>query len=221
MGFDKLNEVVAKLKTNGLRAQRGFPAEGMPQLNGTVAAVNLAAITPEQTQVAVQIFSSISGVECETFAQSVAETLVAMGAVYTAEKCDFDSRAGLFTCRVIGTWKANTDCLVRISGESLVYLTSVSVKRTISRTRVTDPVTEETVEECRDIGWNIALEEILPGSVMPDEDADSEFTVYIYRPNGYERFDKCKWVQISLETVANGLRRTRVARTWEDRQIFE
>lgn len=221
MGFSKLNEVVQALEAGGLRAQRGFPVEVMPDLKGTVAAVQLESITPEQTKVAVYVLSPLGGRACEYGAQLAATALESNGAVYSVEACAFDKETGLFICRVIGTWNTSTDCVVRIENKNLEHLRSVSVKRSVSRELVLDWDTEEMVEECTDQGWNITMEELLPADSMPQADLQEEFTLYIFRTNGYERYNNCRWMQISLESVANGLLRTRVARTWEDRQVFE
>lgn len=221
MGFSKLTAVVDKLNEKGLRAQRGYPAQKMPDLITTVAAVNLDAITPEQTRIAVRIFSPTSGPTCEAGAQIAAEALSELGALYAVEGCSYDGKMGLFTCRVTGTWTTSSNCTVQVAGLNQPYVVAVSVKRAVARTRVADPETGEMVEECRDMGWNITIEEILPANSLPETDVQGEFLVRIFRPSGYESYQKCKWAQISIQSVANGLRRLRIARTWEERTVTQ
>ncbi len=97
----------------------------------------------------------------------------------------------------------------------------VSVKRAVSRTRVAEGDTGQMVEECRDMGWNITIEEILPANALPDVDVQGEFTLRVFRPMGHETYQKCRWAQISIQSVANGLRRMRIARTWEERTVTQ
>lgn len=219
MGLSKLTEVVDKLNEKGLRAQRGYPAKRMPDPLTTVATVHLAAMTPEKTQVAVRIFSPTSGQACEAGAQIAAAALSELGGIYQVDGCSFDTKMGLFTCCVTGSWTTSSNCAVQVAGVNQPYVTGVSVKRSVSRTRVTDPKSGEVTEECRDMGWNITLEEILPANALPEADLQEAFSLRVFRPEGQESYPNCKWVQISLQSVANGLRRVRIARTWEDRTI--
>ncbi len=221
MGFGKLTQVVDKLNESGLRTQRGYPAKLMPELGTTVAAVNIASITPQETRVAVRILSPTSGSTCEAGAKTAATALSELGAVYQVGECGYDSQMGLFTCCVTGIWKTTSNCTVQVNGVNVKNTVAVSVKRSVARTLVTDPETGTTAEECRDQGWNITIEEILPANTLPEVDLTDAFTVAIYRPGGYEQYKNCKWVQISLQSVANGLRRLRIARTWEDRIVQE
>lgn len=221
MGFGKLNDVVDILNENGLRAQRGYPIEVMPDISGPVASVHMESFTQEYTKVAVQVYSKKNGRDCELASEVTAVLLEELGAAYSVGRCTFDSKTGLFTCRIVGTWSTSTNCTVHVDDEILKHLVAVSVKRSVSREMVMDWANDEMVEECRDMGWNITIEELLPANSMPEEDIQDEFTVEIFRPKGSERFASCKWVMISLESVANGLRRVRVARTWEDRAVSE
>lgn len=221
MGYTKLTAVVDKLNEKGLRAQRGYPAKLMPDLLTTVAAVNMDSITPENTRVVVRILSPTSGNACEAGAQMAMTAFSELGAIYEAEGCSYDSKMGLFTCRVVGAWKTSSNCTVQVAGVNQTYVVGVSVKRSVNRTRVADPETGQMVEECRDMGWNITLEEILPANSLPPADVDEEFTLRIFRPTGHESYQKCRWVQISIQSVANGLRRLRIARTWEERTVTQ
>lgn len=221
MGFAKLTAVVDKLNEKGLRAQRGYPAQRMPDPITTVAAVNVECITPEQTRVVVQIFSPTSGPTCEAGAQIAMTALGELGAIYEVGGCGYDSKMGLYTCRVTGAWKTSSNCTVQVAGINQPYVVGVAVKRAVSRTRVADPETGQMVEECRDMGWNITIEEILPANALPEADVQEEFTLRVFRPTGHESYQKCRWAQISIQSVANGLRRLRIARTWEERTVTQ
>lgn len=220
MGFDRITEAVDALNAAGLRAQRGYPAGVMPCLTGPVAAVNVKTVSPEETKLAVQVFSAVDGPACEDAARLASETLTGIGAICTAEGCRWDNRAGVFSCLVVALWRERTDCRIVADGKTLSYAVAVSAKKHISSVQVTDAATGETVEERRDLGWSITVEELLPSDYMPETDTKEPFTVYIHRPGGSERYEKCQWVQSLLEDVPGGLRRVRMARTWEIRGII-
>ena len=220
MGFRKVNAVIEALRNEDVSADHSYPEEIMPELDHTVAAVHLNRLTPEMTRVAIHIFSPRKGLRCEEAAARAVGALKGLGAQYQVDDCTFDSKSGCFTCCVLGTWTTNTTASVLVGEKKLNYLTEVSVKRSVSRSMVWDPLEGEMGEDCKDIGWNITIQEMLPADAMPEEDMDGEFMLVIHRTSGYERYNKCRWVQISLESVANGMMRTRVARTWEDRSVF-
>lgn len=220
MGFDRINQAVAALQEAGLRVRRGYPAGEMPCITGTAAAVNVGAISPEQTKLTIQVFSGVDGPACEDAAAVAFDALSAIGAVCTVEGCRWESRAGVFFCTVAAVWQERAVCGVKVAGTELPYVVGVTVKQQISRVQVTDPVTGETAEECRDLGWSITIEELLPENYLPEKEGKDAFTVYLYRQGGTERYEKCQWVQVLLENVAGGIRRTRVARTWDGRSLF-
>lgn len=221
MGFDRIAQAVDALNEAGLRAQRGYPAAKQPEITGAVAAVNMQSVTPAQTQLAIQVFSAVDGPSCEDAAKTAMDILSQSGATCTADGCRWDSRAGLFSCMVTATWRVSAACTVKIGNVSVPYANGVTAKKHISRVQVTDPETGETKEEIRNLGWSVTLEELLPADYMPETDTANKFTIYIYRPGGTERYEECQWIQILLEDVPGGLRRTRVARTWENRGIFD
>jgi hypothetical protein len=112
-----------------------------------------------------------------------------------------------------------TDNLVTVGNQELVHAIGVTAKKHISRVQVTDPESGAIREENRNLGWSVTIVELLPKLQMPETERQETFTVYIQRPGGKERYEQCQWVQILLENVPGGLRRTRVARTWENRDI--
>ena len=220
MGFRKVTAVLEALRNEDVPADHSYPAEIMPALDHTVAAVHLDHMTPEMTRVAVHIFAPKKGQFCEICAERVVAVLKELGAQYQVGNCTFDKHSGCFTCCVLGTWTTTTAASVLVDGKKVTYLTEVSVKRSVSRSRVWDPMEEEMAEDCKDMGWNITIREMLPADSLPGADMNDEFMLVIHRTGGYERYNKCRWVQISLESVANGMLRTRVARTWDDRSVF-
>lgn len=221
MGYERITQAVDALNGAGLRAQRGYPNGVMPNLTGPVAAVNVGMISAEQTKLLVQVYAAKDGITCEDSAQIASEALADIGALCTVENCRWDSRAGVFFCPVTAIWQEHADCTVMIGSKTLPYATGVTAKKHISRVQVTDPETGNTTEECRNLGWSVTIEEMLPADYMPASDAQSDFTVFIFRPAGTERYEKCQWIQILLENVPGGLRRTRIARTWEARAVLD
>ena len=220
MGFDRITETVSALQAAGLHAQRGYPADPMPELVQTAVAVNVEQISASQTKLAVQVCSGVDGPSCEDTAETVVTVLSQLGAQCIVEGCRWDSRASVFVCVVKAVWDAMVNCTVKVGNATVLYARCVTAKKHISRVQVTDPETGEQKEECRNMGWSITVEELLPREHMPETDTTNEFTMYIQRPGGTERYEKCQWIQITLENVPEGVRRVRVARTWENRGLL-
>lgn len=219
MGFARITEAVEALQAAGLRAGRGYTAGKMAALTGPVAAVNVHTVSAEQTVLLVNVYDMVEGPACEDAAKTAMEALEAIGGLCTVTGCQWDGRAGVFCCPVKAVWQEHADCTVTVGNLELVYATGVTVKKHISRVQVTDPESGETKEENRDLGWSVTIVEMLPKDYMPEKERQETFTVYIQRPGGKERYEQCQWVQILLEDVPGGLRRTRMARTWENRDI--
>lgn len=219
MGFDRITQALEALNGAGLRAARGFAAGKMAALTGPVAAVNVDTISPERTVLRVNVYAMTEGPACEDAAQQAAQALESTGGLCTVTGCQWDGRAGVFCCPVKVVWQEHADCKVTLGNQELAYATGVTAKKHISLVQVTDPETGETREENRNLGWSVTIVEMLPKDYMPETERQEVFTVYIQRPGGKERYEKCRWVQNLLENVPGGLRRTRVARTWENRGI--
>lgn len=223
MGFDRIMETVSLLREAGIRTERGIPADTIPHLTGTVAAVSVEKLSPAETVAAVDVYSPAAsgGVICEDAAYAAVQALTRAGAQCTMTCCQFNGKAGVFCCRVLAVWQEKTECTVKVAGVTLEHVTSVTAKRSVKRAKVTDPETGETVEECTDLGWSVTIAELLPAEEMAQEDTADTFTIYVYRKAGWERYLQCQWVQILLEDTPAGLRRVRVARTWEERKLTE
>lgn len=219
MDLGRVTDAVVVLTDAGIRAQRGYPNKKMPCLTETVAAVNVQRISPEETVLAVQVLSPQDGPKCEDVACEAMQILTELGAMCTMSACSYESKAGVFMCTVTATWKERADCTVKAEGKTLSYAVEVTVQRELSRVRVTDPETGETAEECRDMGWSITIEELLPADYLPEREGTDAFPIYIYRPGGSERYTECQWLSVLLENVPGGIRRRRVARTWETRSL--
>lgn len=219
MGMDTVTETIRVLSDAKIRTRRGFPTEKMPQLTGPVAAVNVERITPEETVLAVRVFSAKDGSECEDTAWLAHKLLTALGALCTMGDCRYESKAGVFICTVTVVWPDRVECTVKAANKTLQYAVEVTAERELSRVMVQNAETGKMVEECRDMGWTITIEERLPADYLPESDTTDEFTIYIYRPGGSERYQKCQWLSILLENVPGGIRRRRVARTWDRRSL--
>lgn len=219
MGFARIKQAVEVLQAAGLQAGRGYRAGKMVTLTEPVAAVNVESLQPEKTVLAVRVYAMTEGTDCEDAAEKAMEALEAIGALCQMEGCRFDSRAGVFCCPVKALWQEHPDCKVTVGNQELVHAIGVTAKKHISRVQVTDPESGAIREENRNLGWSVTIVELLPKLQMPETERQETFTVYIQRPGGKERYEQCQWVQILLENVPGGLRRTRVARTWENRDI--
>ena len=219
MGFARINQAVEALQTAGLQADRGYRTGKMAALTEPVAAVNVDSIRPEKTSLIIHVYDGTDGAACEDAAEKAMVALEAIGALCQVEACRFDSRAGVFCCPVKAVWQEHADCKVTVGNQELVYATGVTAKKHISRVQVMDSESGEIREENRDLGWSVTIVEMLPKDYMPETERQEVFSVYIQRSGGKERYEKCQWVQNLLENAPGGLRRTRVARTWENRDI--
>ena len=103
MGIDRVTAVIEALRKAGMRAQRGFPAEKIPYLTESVAAVNLEQGQVGSNIVAVWIYTpmGLGGAACEEKAMQAAKTVTGMGGKYEFSGCGFDSRVGLFCMKVL------------------------------------------------------------------------------------------------------------------------
>ena len=219
MGMDRVTQTVQALSDANIRTRRGFPTERMPQLSEPMTAVQVQRMTPGETVLVVTVFSPKGGPDCEDTAWIVYGLLTELGATCTMGACRYESKAGVFACAVTVVWPERVDCTIKAAGKTLQYAVEFTVQREISRVMVLDTDSGQQVEECRDKGWTICIEELLPASYLPETDTTSEFTIYIYRPGGSERYQKCQWLSVLIENVPNGIRRKRVARTWENRSL--
>lgn len=219
MGLTRVDDAVIELIGAEIPARRGYPGKMMPCLTETVAAVNVQRISQEETVLAVQVLSPQDGPTCEDTACEAMQALTDLGATCTMGECRYESKAGVFVCPVTATWKERPECTVKAEGKTLSYAVEVTVQRELSRVQVTDPDTGETAEECRDMGWSITIEELLPADYLPEKEGMDAFPIYIYRTGGSERYTGCQWLSVLLENVPGGIRRRRVARTWEARSL--
>lgn len=219
MGMDRVSQTLQALKDAEIQAKRGFPKERMPQLTEPVVTVHVERISEEETVLLVRVFSAQDGAQCEDLAWQVKNLLAGLDALCVIGPCRYENQAGVFFCEVTASWQKEADCTVRVLNKTLQYAVEVTTERELSRVRVLDAETGETVEECRDQGWTITIEERLPADYQPESDTTDEFTIYIYRAGGSERYQKCHWMNILLENVPGGIRRRRVARTWDRRSL--
>ena len=107
MGLPNVEDAVAYLTAVGIRTARGYPGARMPQITGTVAAVNVEKLEAgKRTLVAYICGPWKQGAEaCERTAFHAAEAWTSAGATCTYGGCEFDGKSGMYILRVLGVWE--------------------------------------------------------------------------------------------------------------------
>lgn len=221
MGLDRIAQTLQALSAAGIPADRGYPTSKVPQLTEAVAAVNIGQLTAEETILRVTVFcpAELGGALCEDTAQTVAQLLAQQGAVCTVRNCGFSGKTGLFSAEVQVQWATPVSCQVTVDNIAVSFLTGVSTKRTVEVNQVWSEEAGKFVIGEADLGWEITVEELLPLDQMLAAENERTFTLKIIRQGCAETYTKCKWGKVQIEETPFGLRKVRVARTWEDREV--
>lgn len=107
MGKFTVGNAISALLGNGVRVQRGYPGDLMPQLTGAVAAVNMHKWEPMKNTILATICAPMTmGVyACEDLAERVVKLWGAEGGVCSYGDLGFDRKSGIYTLEVYGVWE--------------------------------------------------------------------------------------------------------------------
>lgn len=220
MGHSRITQVVNALQVAGLRTARGYVAAAMPEPASPVAAVVVKEITPKVCKLAVVVYTTAAqgGILCEDTALTVMQTLHALGAVCTMGSCSFDGKTGLFSVTVTVTFQEMLPFAVEVDNVAQPYVTELEIVGLAELARITDSAGQISVLAL-DEGWRITLTELLPHNTAPVQDSETPFALTVMHPGGVEEYRQCRWERSTVTRSPEGMRRTRVARTWAKKVV--
>ena len=221
--MNRVRYTLEALQSAGIRAQRGFPGDGMQAIGEPVVAVTVEASDQKQIQLAVTVYGPghLGGRVCEELAQTVAEVLRQKRGRCQVGACRFDGETGLFSVKVAAVWMESLHNTVQIDEATLTYATAFSAVQTRQVQQQTDPETGETSVVNEEVIWTVAIEELLPFREVMVVDHKGAFTLRVKHENCTEIYPQCYWLSITLEEGNGGLIRKRIARSWTERIIEE
>lgn len=218
-----VDNAVSALLEAGIRAERGYPADCVPALNGPVAAVTVEHSDQKQTRLAVTVYGpgALGGQVCEEMAQTVAQVLREKRARCEVDSCRYDGESGLFSVKVTACWLESLHNTIQIDNAALAYATEFSAVQTRQVQQVTDPESGEKSVVNEEVIWTVAIQELLPFREVMVVDHKDAFTLRVKHENCTEIYPECYWLSITLEEGDGGLIRKRIARSWTERVIEE
>lgn len=217
----RLNTATKALVAAGIPTLRGYPGTPIRVTTSPVAAISVERSDLKETVLAVWICSpaSLGASVCEDAAQTAADVLRQKLAFCQVERCQYDGKSGLFSAKILASWKETLVNQVKLNRGVLVYATEFSAVQTRQVQQVTDPETEEKQVVNEEVIWTIAIQEQLPfreGLLVEDKEA---FTLTVTHENYVETYPDCYWLSITLEENGGGLLRKRIARSWTERIV--
>ena len=214
MGSSRITQVINALQFAGLRTARGFVAAAMPEPTEPVAAVYIQELTARESKLAVTVYTTaaLGGILCEDAAIQAMQALRQLGAQCRMGGCGFDGRSGLFSVTVTAAFRQTLPFGVLIDGQRQDYVTQLTI---------TDRNELKNQAEAVSGGWEITLVELLPENMPPEQRNTAEFMLTVEHPGGMEQYSRCRWERSTLSRTAEGMERTRVARTWTEKTLAE
>lgn len=200
MGQLTLDRVVTALNEAGIRAERAYPKEKMPEITDIVASVCLqkANVREKNLTALVTVFApmSVGAAACEEAALKAGDVLRFHGGKASVEGCQFNGRTGLFSAEVTGVFSAGLE----------IVLGSVPLAYAVSLTSWRE--TDDEVTDIDGVYWYFRLEEFIPWGEGEGVAPGEPFTLVC---NDRESYNDCRW--ISQERVAEvaGTRQIREA----------
>lgn len=202
MGQLILEQIVQALNNAGFPAERGYPQGKARTIDQPCCAVNLhsADVSARQITARIQVVTpmELGAAVCEQAALEVAEVLNALGGQCSISACIHDSRTGLFSVDVIGTYTADKP-QIWINGLELQYVQSFSVWRTL----------DSTVTTWSEAQWKFRLEEWIPAGQTEQSLPEESFTLVHAGEHGTETFPQATWTYRKREWAPGGIRQTR------------
>jgi len=214
MGYAIVEAVIIALREAGIRTDRAWPGQKMPEPEGVAAAVSLElADRAEKLEcVKVSVFAPtvMGGNACEAAGKQVCDVLQAMGANCVQNACAFQSNTGLFCVEVLGSFL--TEQPTEPDTEPVVYTFSAmvagkTVDNLVSATayRMWDEETGTVLDT-----WTVQLVEQITGT----EDAaqvEEPFEIRLTRNDQTDVYSGCNWSSWRRVLDSSGLKQTRSA----------
>lgn len=217
----RVTMVMAALNGGGVRTRRGFPNEKYIRPESPVATVNVDSAEGEDIVVAAEVFA-VRAEDCENTADRAVDALEAAGYSCSTNGCRFNEKMGLFSMRILVRRLPDSEllCAIYLDEAVVTHVKAFSASSVAELYRHTSE--EGTTEILRDEKvWTLTLEQMLPADALPEADSQNSFTLTVQHAGGSEVYTDCRWESVSREETVEGIRLTRVAKSWEDRTVSE
>lgn len=217
----RMEYAISALQEAGIRADRGYPGKMVIDPESPIVTVTVEASSQREIVLAATVYGPAEqgGQICEELAQTTAEVLRSKKARCEVEACRYDPDVGMYSLRILATWKNFSHNVVRINGAALVYVTDFSAVQTRQVEPVVDEVTGQVNVINEEVIWTVAVQELLPFSEVMEVDPMDAFTLSVVHDNCTETYPECYWLSITLEEADGGLIRKRIARSWVERTV--
>ena len=221
MVSEKIEETIGLLEYAGFVVDRAFPGVKAGKIQAPKLTVMTERYDAEALVLAVDIFApgEIGGRICEDMAQRVVWALKNKLATFTVGKCRFLGQPGWFTVRVLVQWYREAECSVEIDGVPIQHLVSCCATMHSVRIPYVDSMTGETLETVEANRWDIEVKDIWPLNQEMVPEQSVAFKLTVEREGGKEFYPRCVWREVTLEETPAGVLRTRVAQTYQGRNV--
>lgn len=209
MGTSIVAQVIDKLATDGIRAERGFPGKRMPALEAPGVAVSLAkqdqASGTATVQAAVLCPASLGGEECEMLAVQVYQKIQSLGADCTQGSCSRIGQTDLLCVYVSAVFYGQegpdgwSKIKVEMAGVDMPRAVSLSAWQSV----------DATVTTLSSTAWSWRLEEMFLPEDMEQAEPQEPFMMTVKRGNLSEIYSACTLTSRRVEVTSSGLRRIR------------
>lgn len=220
---EKINQVIAALQAADIPVCRGYSGSKISAVVKPVTAVSLQEYTDRFLTLAVDALgpTEFDGSACENLAVNVAGVLTDIMATCTVGNCEFSGKTGLFSVRVLARWYRELGYAVDIDDETIPRVTACQAEKSVVRVPYVDSATGEVLTTVDRNVWTVTITDIWPLNIKLPEERTDAFSLFVMRPGGVEGYMQCVWEKITLEETPAGVRRTRVAKTYQDRVVGE
>lgn len=208
MGQTILAQVMNRLNSNGIPAERGYPGERIPVLEGVRAAVIMENWDQENGIATVLVSictpASAGGALCEDNARRAAVLLRGMGGQCRQGPCRPLGNSRILCAEVFAsfhgfdTGSGWTGLSVTVGGQTLSCVRAFKAWRSIGE--------EETLDSAK---WKFQIEETLLPEASEGAALTEPFSISVVRGNRTESYSGCRLTYHRCEAGNNGLRRIR------------
>lgn len=219
MGYEWLEPIAQILNEAGIRAAQAYPAAGVPELSGPVAALSIEELDTDtgSAQVAVQILSPRTGGGwmCQEAAVTAVSALSAAGYVCRSNAVEYQSGSDCFSQKIVvqlalalreAVWAAQEHWEFLWNDAALAGVESFTADEDRGRRMVGAFWQAQQVGVTPGAGgWNIAMvQRIGPEDAEPEE-PEEPFTLTVRRPAETVVYGECYWNRILRRYTQQGL----------------
>jgi len=213
-----VSKVMTALNAKGIRAVRAYPADGMPDMTGPVAAVRLYSAEQEATAVLISILvpSALGGAVCEDTAQTAIPTLEALGAQWEQGTCEYDADSDTFCAKLLAIFIVEQEEEEEEEEEEEVPEVVQTITVTMAGTALGNArsfaawrETDANVIVLEEMPWHFRLEEFFEPGVKEETAPTTPFVLKVTQQGHTETYNGCTWIGQRREFHPDGIRHIR------------